>query len=49
MFGIDTNILLRMWLNDGPAQTERIAALLAAHGGTPGSLLVIGVVLAEAV
>jgi len=49
MIGIDTNILLRLWLNDDPAQNKRIDALLAAHGSTPGSLLLTDVVLAEAV
>ena len=49
MIGIDTNILLRLWLNDDAAQNKRIDALLAEHGGTPGSLLVTDVVLAEAV
>jgi predicted nucleic-acid-binding protein len=49
MIGIDTNILLRLWLNDAPAQNKRIDALLAEHGTTPGSLLVTDVVLAEAV
>lgn len=49
MIGIDTNILLRLWLDDDPAQNQRIDALLAAHGGTPGSLLVTDVVLVEAV
>ncbi len=49
MIGIDTNILLRLWLNDDPAQNKRIDALLATHGGMPGSLLVTDVVLAEAV
>jgi predicted nucleic-acid-binding protein len=49
MIGIDTNILLRLWLNDAPGQNKRIDALLAEHGGTPGSLLVTDVVLAEAV
>lgn len=49
MIGIDTNILLRLWLNDDPAQNKRIDGLLAAHGGMPGSLLVTDVVLAEAV
>ncbi len=38
MIGIDTHILLRLWLNDDLAQNERIDALLAAHGGTPGSV-----------
>lgn len=49
MIGIDTNILLRLWLADAPAQNKRVDALLAAHGSTPGSLLVTDVVLAEAV
>lgn len=48
MIGIDTNVLLRLWLNDAPAQNKRIDELLAEHGGTPGSLLVTDVVLAEA-
>jgi predicted nucleic-acid-binding protein len=49
MIGIDTNILLRLWLNDDPAQNKRIDALLAEHGRMPGSLLVTDVVLVEAV
>ncbi len=49
MIGIDTNILLRLWLNDDPAQNKRIDALLAEHGSAPGSLLVTDIVLAEAV
>ena len=49
MIGIDTNILLRLWLNEDPAQNGRIDTLLTAHGSTPGSLLVTDVVLAEAV
>lgn len=48
MIGLDTNILLRLWLDDGPAQNRRIDALLAEHGQAPGSLLVTDVVLAEA-
>lgn len=49
MIGIDTNILLRLWLNDDTAQNKRIDALLAAEGGAPESLLITDVVLAEAV
>ena len=49
MIGIDTNILLRLWLNDDPAQSKRIDQLLAEHGGLPGSLLVTDIVLVEAV
>ena len=49
MIGIDTNILLRLWLDDDPAQSKRIDQLLAEHGGLPGSLMVTDAVLAEAV
>lgn len=49
MIGIDTNILLRLWLDDDPAQGRRIDALLAEHGQQIGALLVSDVVLAEAV
>jgi predicted nucleic-acid-binding protein len=49
MIGIDTHMLLRLWLNDDPARNTRIDALLAEHGSTPGSLLVTDVVLVEAV
>lgn len=49
MIGIHTDILLRLWLDDDPAQNNRIDALLAEHGSTPGSLLVTDVVLVEAV
>ena len=49
MIGLDTNILLRLWLNDAPAQNRRIDEMLAEYGGTPGALLVTDVVLAEAV
>jgi predicted nucleic-acid-binding protein len=49
MIGIDTNILLRLWLDDDPAQSKRIDQLLAEHGGLPGSLMVTDVVLVEAV
>ncbi len=48
MIGLDTNILLRLWLNDDQAQNRRLDALLAEHGSTPGSLLISDVVLAEA-
>ncbi len=49
MIGLDTNVLLRLWLNDAPAQNKRIDNLLDQHGSTPASLLVTDVVLAEAV
>ena len=49
MIGIDTNVLLRLWLDDDPAQSHRIDILLSEHGHAAGSLLVSDVVLAEAV
>lgn len=49
MIGIDTNVLLRLWLDDHPAQSRRIDVLLSEHGRAAGSLLVGDVVLAEAV
>lgn len=49
MIGIDTNVLLRLWLDDDPAQSRRIDALLATHGREAGSLLISDVVLGEAV
>lgn len=49
MIGLGTRILLRLRLNDEPAQKQRIDALLTEYGGTQGSLLVTDVVLAEAV
>jgi predicted nucleic-acid-binding protein len=48
VIGLDTNLLLRLWLNDDPAQNRRLDLILAEHGSTPGSLLVSDVVLAEA-
>ena len=48
MIGLDTNILLRLWVDDDPAQGRRVEALLSEHGKTPGSLLVTDVVLVEA-
>lgn len=48
MIGLDTNVLLRLWLNDDPVQAPRVEALLSEHGQGMGSLLVTDVVLAEA-
>jgi predicted nucleic-acid-binding protein len=49
MIGLDTKVLLRLWLNDDPGQNKRLDALLAQHGSAVESLLVTDVVLAEAV
>jgi predicted nucleic-acid-binding protein len=49
VIGLDTHILLRLWLDDEPKQRQRIDALLAEHGRLPGSLLVTDVVLAQAI
>jgi len=48
VIGLDTNVLLRLWLNDDEAQGRRIEALVAEHGQAIASLLVTDVVLAEA-
>ena len=48
VIGLDTNVLLRLWLNDDAAQAPRVEALLSEHGQGMGSLLVTDVVLAEA-
>lgn len=49
MIGLDTNILLRLWLDDDLSQSRRIDALLAERGQAPESLLVTDVVLAESI
>lgn len=49
MIGIDTNVLLRLLLDDDPSQNSRIDALMAAHARVPGSVLISDVVLAETV
>ena len=48
MIGIDTNILLRLWLDDDPAQSGKIDALLVEQDQAPASLLLTDVVLVEA-
>ncbi len=47
MIGIDTNVLLRLLLDDDAAQSRRIDALLAAHGTQAGAVHVADAVLAE--
>ena len=47
MIGLDTNVVLRLLLNDDPAQNDRLDALLQAHGQAPGALLITDVLLAE--
>jgi predicted nucleic-acid-binding protein len=49
VIGLDTDTLLRLWLNDDAAQNRRIDKLLAEYGDSPGALMVSDVVLAEAV
>lgn len=49
MIGIDTNVLLRLLLDDDPAQNASIDAVMAAHARQPGSVLISDVVLAETV
>jgi len=49
MIGIDTNVLLRLWLNDDPALNKRMDTLLAHESQAPASVFVTDVVLVEAV
>ena len=49
MIGIDTNVLLRLLLDDDRAQGARIESLFASHVQSPGSALIVDIVLAEAV
>lgn len=48
MIGIDTNVLLRLLLDDEPAQAARIEAWLAGLPQTSGQVHIADVVLAEA-
>jgi len=49
MIGVDTNVPLRLCLDDAPTRNRRIDTLLAGHGSMPGSLPVTDVVLVDAV
>lgn len=49
MIGIDTNLLLRLLLDDDPGQNPRIDALFEQYARTPESVLIIDVVLAETI
>lgn len=48
MIGIDTNVLLRLLLDDEPAQAARIETWLAGLPQTVGQVHIADVVLAEA-
>jgi predicted nucleic-acid-binding protein len=47
MIGLDTNVLLRLLLDDDPAQSAQARALVAEHGGVPGGLRLCDTVLLE--
>lgn len=49
MIGIDTNLLLRLLLDDDPAQNAKIDALMDRHATLPDSVMLADVVLAEAI
>lgn len=49
MIGIDTNILLRILLNDDPAQMQDIEQLLAAHAEEEDAVHISDIALVEAV
>ena len=48
MIGIDTNVLVRLLLDDDPAQSARIDTWLASLPATVGQVHIADVVLAEA-
>ncbi len=47
MIGLDTNVLLRLLLDDDPAQSPRARALVAQHGTVPDGLRLCDAVLLE--
>ena len=49
MIGLDTNVLLRLLLDDDAAQAARIDKLFDTHVQAPGSAHIADVVLAEAI
>ena len=49
MIGIDTNVLLRLWLNDDPEQAEAITKLLTPYQSQIHGILINDLVLVEAV
>lgn len=47
MIGLDSNVLLRVLLDDDPVQSPQARSFIAAQGRTPGSLRLCDVVLLE--
>ena len=47
MIGLDSNVLLRVLLDDDPVQSPRARAFIAEHGRHPGSLRLCDTVLLE--
>jgi len=49
MIGLDTNVLVRLWVQDDPRQADAARALVVEHGQRPGSLRVSDAALLEGV
>lgn len=49
MIGLDTNVLLRLWVQDDPRQAEAARGFVSRHGQVPGSLRVSDAAILEAV
>lgn len=49
MIGLDTNVLLRLWVEDDPRQAEAARGFVSEHGQVPGSLRVADAAVLEAV
>ncbi|MFN0160632.1 MAG: PIN domain-containing protein [Burkholderiales bacterium] len=49
MIALDTNLLLRLLVNDAPGQAAKVRALFDAHADEPSAFWIADVVLAEIV
>lgn len=49
MIALDTNLLLRLLVNDAPAQAAKVRALFDAHADEPEAFWIADVVIAEIV
>lgn len=49
MIGLDTNVLVRLWVEDDPHQAEAARSFVSEHGRIPASLRVSDAAILEAV
>lgn len=48
MIGLDTNVLLRLWVQDDPGQADAARRFVAEHGQAPASLRLADAAVLEA-